>query len=918
MNTIPRDAAQVSGDDDNGEAFYAKVEREREARSNSITGQFCRPDRKAHLTRAEGEALWRRLVANGYSPVPLKPGEKLPLIKMWPLKAAEGGLEWVASQPGVGLLCGSAEAAAPDATGYDAAHPYRSTAIEGGLLALDLDLNKKIKDCDATTLSPDEQRQAREAIMATPTMRRLLNAGALLRERPGAANCVVALRNDGMVANGAWSFYRAGAPAVIVELLAAGRQFCAYALHPSGSPYLWADWRSPETVPLNELPMIGAAELQALHAEVAEALKLLGLVAGGTCDARTRPAKGAGGINARALSGLDGPPPSVEEMRAMLEHLAGQDAFANYGGVVKDADGGIVKLGWREAGMALKAAYGDEVGFKLWLITHNSEKARADAAAAWRSFAPVSRPGDMTVASIIGAALNTGFEREDHGDEAPDRHPEAADDDGDEGGGCAPHEEENASGGPTSSNRRAVVTLRRAASIEATPISWVWPGWLARGKMHVIGGRVAGGKTTLALKMAATITTGGFWPDGSRATTGNVVIWSGEDDIADTLVPRLAESGADLGRVHFVMNVIERGKPRAFDPANDMAALRDALAALDDVALLIVDPIVSAVGGDSHKNSETRRSLQPLVDLASSKGAALLGVTHFSKGTQGREPTERITGSLAFGAVPRVVMVAFKENDREDGTPGRRIFARAKSNIGRDDGGFTYSLELTSMGGRPDIEVTVVKWGEHVKGSAKDMLAKAEADKDANAKSTPRGEARKFLLDYLADGPKPTKEVEDAARADGHALMTLRRAKVELGVVTSGVGMPAKWFWSLPREGWTLPNGDPQTPTPDQVIKTGENGKNDSRKPNENNGPFSLDHHLENNAIFNAGDQDWKTTNKHNELGSADKGQNSSLDHMIRCRSGDGQKDEKESPGEGSEKPNGGYVLPFDDDEDVP
>jgi hypothetical protein len=39
--------------------------------------------------------------------------------------------------------------------------------------------------------------------------------------------------------------------------------------------------------------------------------------------------------------------------------------------------------------------------------------------------------------------------------------------------------------------------------------------------------------------MAATVSAGSRWPDGSTAKQGNVVIWSGEDGPADTLVPRL-------------------------------------------------------------------------------------------------------------------------------------------------------------------------------------------------------------------------------------------------------------------------------------------------------------------------------------------------------------------------------------------
>ncbi|WGJ13746.1 hypothetical protein QEV83_13785 [Methylocapsa sp. D3K7] len=147
------------------------------------------------------------------------------------------------------------------------------------------------------------------------------------------------------------------------------------------------------------------------------------------------------------------------------------------------------------------------------------------------------------------------------------------------------------------------------------------------------------------------------------------------------------------------------------------------------------------MAGDSHKNGETRRSLQPLVDLASDVKATLLGVTHFSKGTSGREPIERITGSIAFAALARVVMVAAKEPAAEDGTAGRRILARAKSNIGPDEGGFAYSLELVPMPGDATIEASVAVWGERIDGTARDMLAVAESSDDGGEGSRLR-EAR--------------------------------------------------------------------------------------------------------------------------------------------------------------------------------
>ena len=210
--------------------------------------------------------------------------------------------------------------------------------------------------------------------------------------------------------------------------------------------------------------------------------------------------------------------------------------------------------------------------------------------------------------------------------------------------------------GSNGARKGATVNLIRAEEIRPEHVDWVWDGWLARGKMHVIAGAAGTGKTSIALAIAATVSTGGQWPDGTRAQVGNVVMWSGEDGLADALLPRLLAMGADRARVSFVDKVSDACGTRSFDPASDIELLAEALARTDDVALLIVDPIVSAVAADSHKNGEVRRGLQPLVDLAVANNSALLGITHYTKNTAGKDPLDRVTGSLAFGAQARVVL----------------------------------------------------------------------------------------------------------------------------------------------------------------------------------------------------------------------------------------------------------------------
>src|SRR5262249_31742138 len=57
------------------------------------------------------------------------------------------------------------------------------------------------------------------------------------------------------------------------------------------------------------------------------------------------------------------------------------------------------------------------------------------------------------------------------------------------------------------------VSLVRGDAIIPESVSWLWPGWLAHGKFHILGGAPGCGKTTIALNLAATTTRGATWPD---------------------------------------------------------------------------------------------------------------------------------------------------------------------------------------------------------------------------------------------------------------------------------------------------------------------------------------------------------------------------------------------------------------------
>lgn len=340
------------------------------------------------------------------------------------------------------------------------------------------------------------------------------------------------------------------------------------------------------------------------------------------------------------------------------------------------------------------------------------------------------------------------------------------------------------------------IDVRRADTIEAQPICWLWPGRIARGKVSLIAGHPGLGKSQLVLNMAATVTTGGCWPaDGTRAERGSVVILSAEDDAADTIVPRLKAAGADLSRVH-ILEAVREIEPdgsvsrRPFNLRLDIARLGALLARIGDVRMVGIDPVTAYLGAtDSHKNSEIRALLAPLSDMAVRHDCAVVGISHLSK-MGGTDALMRIMGSLAFVAAARSAWLVAKDPEDEH----RRLFLPLKNNLGADQSGLAFTIESVSV--THDIEACRIAWEpEPVTISANDALAPQPTGDELSALA----EAKDFLTGLLADGPMPVRQIRADADGAGHAWATIRRAQQALHIEATKDGYQGRWTWQLPK-----------------------------------------------------------------------------------------------------------------------
>lgn len=337
-----------------------------------------------------------------------------------------------------------------------------------------------------------------------------------------------------------------------------------------------------------------------------------------------------------------------------------------------------------------------------------------------------------------------------------------------------------------------------AAGVEPEIIDWLWYGRLARGKPTLLMGDPGLGKSLLMHTCSSTVSVGGVWPDGGQAEQGAAIIFSVEDGLGDTVVPRLLAAGADLHEVVLVRGVIDR--KASF--GERMFALTEHIQLLEDLIVkrkavfVVMDPITSYLGSNvnSHKESDVRMVLGPLQMMCERTRVALVMVMHLTKGS-GVSALYRATGSIAFPAVARIVLGIAPDPNDDEGK--RRLLLPIKMNVGELPDGIGYRIQRSEGVLRRATErdqPPLLVWDtEPVLVDASSAMDRAGTVQEIGALA----ECKRALSQIMADGKILSREGERQLKEAGASTSPsiLVRARRELGITTKKEGLSGPWYW---------------------------------------------------------------------------------------------------------------------------
>jgi hypothetical protein len=335
----------------------------------------------------------------------------------------------------------------------------------------------------------------------------------------------------------------------------------------------------------------------------------------------------------------------------------------------------------------------------------------------------------------------------------------------------------------------------RLSDVAPESLRWLWKDRIPAGKITVLDGDPGLGKSTLLCELAARVSRGDPLPGDNAEPDAprGVLLFSAEDDVHDTIRPRIDAAGGDPHHIVFFVAVpdgTETGRPFALP--RDLPIL-DAVVTRVDAALVIFDPLVAFLpaGVSASIDQHVRHALGALKASAERTGAAIVVVRHLNK-TPSANPLYRGLGSVGIiGAARSGLLLAADPDD-----PQRRILALAKGNLARPPSSLAFRLENV-----PGATVARVVWDGESPWTAAELL-QGQSEEDDDVRRSVVDDARAWLRETLTAGPRLARELRQEASERGIGRSALYAArKAESITIAKEHTVQGSWVWALSTPG---------------------------------------------------------------------------------------------------------------------
>jgi hypothetical protein len=314
-----------------------------------------------------------------------------------------------------------------------------------------------------------------------------------------------------------------------------------------------------------------------------------------------------------------------------------------------------------------------------------------------------------------------------------------------------------------------------AADVEPKAIDWLWYRWLPAGKLCIFDGDPDAGKSTMSIDLAARFTTGKEMPDGSPGIVpASVLLLAAEDDMADTIGPRLRAAGADLRLVHQIKTAFVQDEEIALSLPRDIRLVEQVIRQ-EGARLVIVDVMDEYIDErvDTHKNSSVRKALQPIRDLADRTGAAFIFLRHYTKEGKDRA-IYRGGGSIGIiGAARAGWAIGYHPDDESV-----RVLAVSKMNLAPHPKALAFMLMP-----HPSYDCAFVDWRGVVELSADQLLtpSRVAEQEEKQERKTKEQQCREAMAQLLRDGDMWSNELREAiVKGLGIGARTFEKVQAEI------------------------------------------------------------------------------------------------------------------------------------------